>query len=77
LLRLKKEPKLLPRFIRAIIALRKRDNDMAGIVSKWLILGSIFFLIGCSDNSATVPDCVSAGEGDSAVVCGDYMFYGY
>ena len=34
---------------------------MAGIVSKWLILGSIFFLIGCSDNSATVPDCVSAG----------------
>lgn len=50
---------------------------MAGIVSKWLILGSIFFLIGCSDNSATVPDCVSAGEGDSTSVCGDYMFYRY
>ena len=47
---------------------------MVGIVSKWLILGSIFWLIGCSDTPTTVPDCVSAGEGDSISVCGDYYF---
>lgn len=50
---------------------------MAGIVSKWLILGTIFWLIGCSETITTVPECVSTGEGDSSVTCGDYIFYGY
>ena len=34
---------------------------MAGIVSKWLILGSIFFLIGCNDSNSTEPECSSTG----------------